>query len=81
MNYNWFLFSFNGRINCAKYWLVALIILCWMNFVLMVLAAVAPSSALAARLPSTSSAFPRQSSLAATPHPRLRYFRKSLQFR
>jgi uncharacterized membrane protein YhaH (DUF805 family) len=42
MNYKWFLFSFNGRINRAKYWLATLIILCWMIFVLEVLAAVAP---------------------------------------
>jgi uncharacterized membrane protein YhaH (DUF805 family) len=41
MDYKWFLFSFKGRINRAKYWLAALIILCWMIFVLMVLAAVA----------------------------------------
>jgi uncharacterized membrane protein YhaH (DUF805 family) len=41
MDYAWFLFSFEGRINRAKYWLAALIILCWMIFVLMVLAALA----------------------------------------
>ena len=42
MDYAWFLFSFEGRINRAKYWLATLIILCWMIFVLEVLAAVAP---------------------------------------
>ena len=41
MDYKWLLFSFEGRINRAKYWLATLIILCWMIFVLMVLAAVA----------------------------------------
>ena len=41
MDYKRFLFSFKGRINRAKYWLATLIILCWMIFVLMVLAAVA----------------------------------------
>jgi uncharacterized membrane protein YhaH (DUF805 family) len=41
MDWVWFLFRFEGRINRAKYWLAALIILCWMIFVLMVLAAVA----------------------------------------
>jgi uncharacterized membrane protein YhaH (DUF805 family) len=39
MDYKWFLFRFEGRINRAKYWLAALIILCWMIFVLMLLAA------------------------------------------
>jgi uncharacterized membrane protein YhaH (DUF805 family) len=39
MNYQGFLFRFEGRINRAKYWLAALIILCWMMFVLMLLAA------------------------------------------
>jgi uncharacterized membrane protein YhaH (DUF805 family) len=39
MDYKWFLFRFEGRINRAKYWLAVLIILCWMMFVLMLLAA------------------------------------------
>ena len=39
MDYKWFLFRFEGRINRAKYWLAALIILCWMMFVLVLLAA------------------------------------------
>jgi uncharacterized membrane protein YhaH (DUF805 family) len=41
MDYVWFLFRFDGRINRAKYWLATLIILCWMIFVLMLLAALA----------------------------------------
>jgi uncharacterized membrane protein YhaH (DUF805 family) len=32
MDYAWFLFSFEGRINRAKYWLAGLIIVCWMIF-------------------------------------------------
>ena len=32
MDYAWFLFRFEGRINRAKYWLAVLIILCWMIF-------------------------------------------------
>jgi uncharacterized membrane protein YhaH (DUF805 family) len=32
MDYAWFLFSFEGRINRAKLWLALLIILCWMIF-------------------------------------------------
>jgi uncharacterized membrane protein YhaH (DUF805 family) len=40
MGYKWFLFRFEGRINRAKYWLAILIILCWMMFVLMLLAAI-----------------------------------------
>ena len=39
MDYKWFLFQFEGLINRAKYWLAALIILCWMIFVLMLLTA------------------------------------------
>jgi uncharacterized membrane protein YhaH (DUF805 family) len=39
MDYKWFLFRFEGRINRARYWLAALIILGWMMFVLMLLAA------------------------------------------
>lgn len=38
MDYQRFLFRFDGRINRAKYWLAALIILCWMVFVLVLLA-------------------------------------------
>jgi uncharacterized membrane protein YhaH (DUF805 family) len=41
MDYAWFLFKFDGRINRAKYWLGTLIILCCMIFVLILLAAVA----------------------------------------
>jgi uncharacterized membrane protein YhaH (DUF805 family) len=32
MDYVWFLFRFEGRINRAKYWLAGLIIICWMIF-------------------------------------------------
>jgi uncharacterized membrane protein YhaH (DUF805 family) len=30
MDWNWFLFSFNGRINRARMWLSVLVICCWM---------------------------------------------------
>ncbi len=39
MDYKWLLFRFEGRINRVQYWLAALIILCWMMFVLTLLAA------------------------------------------
>jgi uncharacterized membrane protein YhaH (DUF805 family) len=32
MDWTWFLFSFEGRINRAKYWLAGLVIACWMLF-------------------------------------------------
>ena len=32
MNWTWYLFSFEGRINRAKLWLALLVILCWMFF-------------------------------------------------
>ena len=32
MDWNWYLFRFNGRINRAKLWLAVPIILCWMLF-------------------------------------------------
>ncbi len=32
MDWVWFLFSFEGRINRAKYWLAGLVLLCWMIF-------------------------------------------------
>jgi uncharacterized membrane protein YhaH (DUF805 family) len=32
MDYAWFLFSFEGRINRAKLWLAGLVIVCWMIF-------------------------------------------------
>ena len=41
MDYARFLFSFEGRINRARYWLATLIILCCMIFVLLLLAAAA----------------------------------------
>ena len=41
MNYFWFLFRFEGRINRAKYWLAQPIFACWMLVVLMVMAGIA----------------------------------------
>jgi uncharacterized membrane protein YhaH (DUF805 family) len=32
MDWTWFLFSFEGRINRAKLWLALLVIMCWMIF-------------------------------------------------
>jgi uncharacterized membrane protein YhaH (DUF805 family) len=32
MDWVWYLFGFEGRINCAKYWVAGLIIGCWMLF-------------------------------------------------
>lgn len=32
MDWVWYLFKFNGRINRAKFWLAGLIIVCWMMF-------------------------------------------------
>src|SRR5215207_6960709 len=32
MDWNWYLFSFKGRINRAKMWLAVLIVICWMLF-------------------------------------------------
>src|SRR5262245_17029579 len=32
MDWVWYLFSFDGRINRAKYWLATLIVFCWMIF-------------------------------------------------
>ncbi len=32
MDWTWYLFSFNGRINRAKLWLALLVIICWMIF-------------------------------------------------
>ena len=40
MDYVWFLFRFEGRINRAKYWLALLIFACWMFFVLIVLSGI-----------------------------------------
>jgi uncharacterized membrane protein YhaH (DUF805 family) len=37
MDWTWYLFRFEGRINRAKYWLAGLIILCWMMFALILL--------------------------------------------
>lgn len=35
MDWNWYLFSFKGRINRAKYWLAGLVIGCWMVFLML----------------------------------------------
>jgi uncharacterized membrane protein YhaH (DUF805 family) len=32
MDWNWYLFRFDGRINRAKMWLAVLIVICWMLF-------------------------------------------------
>ena len=40
MDYAWFPFSLEGRINRAKMWLATLIILCWMIFLGGLIAAV-----------------------------------------
>ena len=37
MDWVWYLFKFDGRINRAKYWLAMLIILCWMIFLMLLL--------------------------------------------
>jgi uncharacterized membrane protein YhaH (DUF805 family) len=50
MDYKRLLFRFDGRINRAKYWLGTLVILCWMIFVLILLAAVAVGFGISNRL-------------------------------
>jgi uncharacterized membrane protein YhaH (DUF805 family) len=40
MDYAWFLFSFEGRINRAKLWLALLVIICWMIFLGLVVVAI-----------------------------------------
>ncbi|MFZ0810793.1 MAG: DUF805 domain-containing protein, partial [Bradyrhizobium sp.] len=37
MDWVWFLFGFDGRINRAKIWLALLVILCWMIFTAMLM--------------------------------------------
>ncbi len=37
MDWVWFLFAFDGRINRAKVWLGLLVILCWMVFIALVM--------------------------------------------
>jgi uncharacterized membrane protein YhaH (DUF805 family) len=37
MDWTWYLFGFNGRINRAKFWLAGLIIICWMIFLMFLL--------------------------------------------
>ena len=59
MDYVWFLFSFKGRINRAKYWLADLIILCSMIFALLSLTAIGALFGIPTGAPfgSTSSAY------------------------
>jgi uncharacterized membrane protein YhaH (DUF805 family) len=40
MDWVWYLFSFEGRINRAKYWLAGLVILCWMIFFVFIYACI-----------------------------------------
>jgi uncharacterized membrane protein YhaH (DUF805 family) len=40
MDWVWFLFSFEGRINRAKYWLAGLVVLCWMIFFVFIYACI-----------------------------------------
>jgi uncharacterized membrane protein YhaH (DUF805 family) len=37
MDWVWFLFGFDGRINRAKVWLAMLVVLCWMIFIAMLM--------------------------------------------
>jgi uncharacterized membrane protein YhaH (DUF805 family) len=39
MDWTWYLFHFEGRINRAKYWLAGLVIVCWMMFLALLMAA------------------------------------------
>jgi len=39
MDWTWYLFSFKGRINRAKFWLAGLIIVCWMIVLAMIVVA------------------------------------------
>lgn len=39
MDWTWYLFRFDGRINRAKLWLALLIILCWLSFLAVLAAA------------------------------------------
>jgi uncharacterized membrane protein YhaH (DUF805 family) len=41
MDYAWFLFGFEGRINRAKCWLAVLIVICWMLFFALLAIAIA----------------------------------------
>ena len=41
MDYVWFLFRFEGRINRAKYWLAGLIVGCWILFLAIVVVGIA----------------------------------------
>jgi uncharacterized membrane protein YhaH (DUF805 family) len=77
MDYVWFLFGFEGRINRAKYWLAGLIMLCWMFFALMLLAGIAkafglPDRHFAIGISSISASFNfTDAASKASPFPRL----------
>ncbi len=51
MDFLWYLFSFEGRINRAKFWLAALIIFCWM--ILLAILTVAATVSLGGTAPMT----------------------------
>jgi uncharacterized membrane protein YhaH (DUF805 family) len=40
MDWVWFLFGFDGRINRAKLWLAILVVVCWMIFIAMLMLAI-----------------------------------------
>jgi uncharacterized membrane protein YhaH (DUF805 family) len=44
MDWTWYLFRFDGRINRARYWLAGLIIVCWMIFMAAIVVAFGPRS-------------------------------------
>ncbi|QAU44742.1 DUF805 domain-containing protein [Bradyrhizobium guangzhouense] len=44
MDWTWYLFGFDGRINRAKYWLAGLIIVCWMIFMAAIVVALGARS-------------------------------------
>jgi Predicted membrane protein len=84
MDWTWYLFRFEGRINRAKYWLAGLIILCWMIFALTLLAGIGMAFGIGghAPLPSTSSVFPPRSNPPVTrPRRRRGGFHRCSQFR
>ena len=50
MDWVWFLFRFEGRVNRAKYWLATLIILGWMILALLSLAGISAAFGIAASI-------------------------------
>jgi uncharacterized membrane protein YhaH (DUF805 family) len=64
MDWTWYLFSFEGRINRAKMWLAALVIACWMIFLGVLIVTVSsafggPASSRSASAISSASSIPR----------------------